>query len=264
MQSIPAETLIIVEPDDQQLRQSLQVLSERSPTSIHAAPLQVFSQLLNMAPVKRENDSWLSDVNARLQKRALVKSEHTGAGLHPAQLVGLVADTMKQCEEPILVCDGGEFGQWAQAFADSSTRIINGPSGAIGGSLCYAIAASIARPNATIFTLMGDGTAGFHFAEFETAVRESTGIIAIIGNDSCWNAEHQIQLRDYGTERTHACTLGQGVRYDQAAIGLGTTGAFVSDGESLQSALKKAIASSKQGLSTCINAQLDGLPAPTI
>ena len=45
----------------------------------------------------------------------------------------------------VLVCDGGEFGQWAQAYCSAPVRIINGMSGAIGAGLCYALAAKIAR-----------------------------------------------------------------------------------------------------------------------
>ena len=39
---------------------------------------------------------------------------------------------------------------------------------------------------------MGDGTFGFHMAEFETAVRRNLPFVAIVGNDACWNAESQI------------------------------------------------------------------------
>ena len=52
--------------------------------------------------------------------------------------------------DPVVVCDGGEFGQWAQAYCSAPVRIINGMSGAIGAGLCYAIAAKIARPGACL------------------------------------------------------------------------------------------------------------------
>ena len=48
---------------------------------------------------------------------------------------------------------------------------------------------------------MGDGTFGFHMAEFDTAVRCNLPFVAVVGNDATWNAEHQIQLREYGAER---------------------------------------------------------------
>ena len=116
----------------------------------------------------------------------------------------------------MLVCDGGEFGQWAQACCSAPVRIINGMSGAIGAGLCYALAAKIARrgdgagPD-------GDGTAGFHLMELDTAVREQAPVIAVIGNDLRWNAEHLIQLRSYGPQRLIGCELSPTARYDEVA-----------------------------------------------
>ncbi len=50
-------------------------------------------------------------------------------------------------------------------------RLINGPAGAIGASIPFAIAAKAARPEATVVAVLGDGSFGFHMAEFDTAVR---------------------------------------------------------------------------------------------
>ena len=161
-------------------------------------------------------------------------------------------------KNPILVCDGGEFGQWAQACLAAPRRLINGPSGAIGGGLCYGIAAKKACPDATVFVLTGDGSIGFHLAELETAAREGTPLVVVIGNDQCWNAEHQIQLRRYGPDRLIGCGLS-GARYDEAAIALGGHGEYVTDLADLDAALSRAIAAEKPA---CVNVAIEGLPAP--
>ena len=161
--------------------------------------------------------------------------------------------------ESVLICDGGEFGQWAQAVCSTDERVINGISGAIGGGLCYGIAARAARPGSTVISLMGDGTVGFHFAEFETAVRSGLPFVAVIGNDLRWNAEHQIQLREYGPERLIGCQLSD-ARYDLAAQALGGHGEFVTEIDQLEAALDRAIASGKPA---CVNVMIDGLPAPS-
>ena len=168
--------------------------------------------------------------------------------------------SMRDAALPLLISDGGEFGQWAQAALPVENRLINGPAGAIGGGLCYAIGAKVARPDATIFTLMGDGTAGFHFAEFETAVREKLPFVAVIGNDRRWNAEHQIQLRDYGAQRLIGCDLS-GARYDLAVAGLGGHGEHVTRRDELLPALRRAVAS---GLPACVNIEMEGLAAPIV
>ena len=183
----------------------------------------------------------------------------TGFRFHPRLLCEAVQRVLDTAAEPILVCDGGEFGQWAQASCTAPVRIVNGLSGAIGGGLCHALAAKLARPRATIVAMMGDGTAGFHFTELDTAVREGAAFVTVIGNDFRWNAEHQIQLRDYGPDRLIGCDLAPSARYDLAAAGLGCHGEHVTDPTGLDAALSRALAS---GRPACLNVEIDGVAAP--
>ena len=138
-------------------------------------------------------------------------------------------------------------------------RVINGVSGAIGGGLNYAIAAAKACPGAPILALMGDGTLGFHLAEFETAAREQLPFVAVVGNDQRWNAEHQIQLSAFGADRLIGCDLSA-ARYEQAVVALGGHGELVTQAEQLAPALERAFASGKPAL---VNVLIDGLPAPS-
>jgi acetolactate synthase-1/2/3 large subunit len=98
-----------------------------------------------------------------------------------------------------------------------------------------------ADPNSYVLVLMGDGTVGFHLAEFETAARAGQRIVTLIGNDRRWNAEYQIQLRKYGENRTYACELSN-ADYSQACIALGGWGERVDTPQALQLALQKAFA----------------------
>ena len=107
---------------------------------------------------------------------------------------------------------------------------------------------------------MGDGTAGFHFSEFETAVRYKLPIIVIIGNDKCWNAEHQIQVRKYGKDRLIGCELSD-ARYDKAVEALGGYGELVTDIKKLESSLKRAKNSKKP---SCLNVLINGQSAPIL
>ena len=125
--------------------------------------------------------------------------------------------------------------------------------------MCYAIAAKKAKPDVAVFALMGDGTVGFHFAEFETAARENTAFVVVIGNDECWNAEHQIQLREYGADRLIGCQLSA-ARYDLAVEALGGHGEHVTDLGALDAALTRAIGSGKVA---CVNVMMEGVPAPS-
>jgi acetolactate synthase-1/2/3 large subunit len=109
---------------------------------------------------------WRREVADRLAARSFDASQATRGKITPAALCAVVQKHLDAAERAILISDGGEFGQWAQACLTAPRRLINGPSGAIGGSLCYGIAARKAAPDATVIAMMGDGTAGFHFSEF--------------------------------------------------------------------------------------------------
>jgi acetolactate synthase-1/2/3 large subunit len=162
--------------------------------------------------------------------------------------------------DAVLVCDGGEIGQWAAACLHAPHRVINGVAGSIGSGLPYALAARCAVAGAPVIAVMGDGTVGFHVAEFDTAVRYGLGLVCVVGNDARWNAEYQIQLRDYGAARTIGCELLP-TRYDTVARAFGAHGEHVTDAAALAPALDRAIAS---GLPACLNVMIEGLPAPQI
>jgi acetolactate synthase-1/2/3 large subunit len=105
-----------------------------------------------------------------------------------------------------------------------------------------------------------DGTFGFHHAEIDTAVRHKLPFVAVIGNDARWNAEYQIQLRDYGASRAHGCELLP-TRYDLVAAAFGGFGELVTEARALPAAVERA---KRSGLPACINVMIEGVAAPRI
>ncbi|MCB1745176.1 MAG: thiamine pyrophosphate-binding protein, partial [Gammaproteobacteria bacterium] len=176
-------------------------------------------------------------------------------GIHPVDALRALDAVLDESSDPIFVCDGGEIGQWAQAVVGCRRRVINGPSGSIGGSLSFALGLKAARPQATVVALMGDGTFGFHMSELDTGVRNGLAITCMIGNDACWNAEHQIQLRDYGADRTHSCELLPS-RYDQVCVALGGHGEQVERAEDVAPALRRALASQRTAVLNVLTARV--------
>ena len=173
-------------------------------------------------PPAASHRAWRDEVAGAIGNRTVITE--ADVRFHPRAACEAVQRVLDAASDPVLVCDGGEFGQWSQALCTAPVRIINGLSGAIGGGLCHALAAKLARPEATVVAMMGDGSAGFHFTELDTAVREEAAFLTVIGNDFRWNAEHQIQLREYGPNRLIGCDLAPSARYDLAAAGLGCHG----------------------------------------
>ncbi|HEX6318663.1 MAG TPA: thiamine pyrophosphate-binding protein [Burkholderiales bacterium] len=176
---------------------------------------------------------------------------------HP---VAVCREVQKLLEAPdaVLVSDGGEFGQWAQACLSAPRRLINGPAGSIGSALPFAAAARLAYPQARVVAMLGDGTFGFHMSEIDTAVRYGLDYLAVIGNDAAWNAEYQIQLRAYGAARAHGCELLP-TRYGAAAAALGAHGEDVLSFSELNGALGRAIQSRKVA---CVNVMIERVAAP--
>jgi acetolactate synthase I/II/III large subunit len=159
----------------------------------------------------------------------------------------------------ILVADGGEFGQWIQGGVEAEPRLFNGPAGGIGGAIPMAIAARLHHPDRPVIAALGDGTFGFHAFELDTAARYRLPVVAVIGNDARWNAEHQLQIRHYGADRTVGCELSPS-RYEQVAVALGGHGEYVERADDLEPALDRALAC---GLPAVVNVMIEGLPAPT-
>jgi acetolactate synthase-1/2/3 large subunit len=199
---------------------------------------------------------WRDEVRAALRYRPPAWRE-IRSGNHP---VAVCREVQRLLDAPdaILVSDGGEFGQWAQACLAAPRRVINGPAGSIGAALPFAAAAQLAFPRARVVAMLGDGTFGFHTSEVDTAVRCGLNYLAVIGNDAAWNAEYQIQLRAYGAARAQGCELLP-TRYGAVAAAMGAHGEDVARFEELAPALARAAAAGKPA---CVNVMIERVAAP--
>jgi acetolactate synthase-1/2/3 large subunit len=150
--------------------------------------------------------------------------------------------------DDFLAFDGGDFCHFGRALLPAQMPkhwAYVSSLGMLGSSLPSAIAAKIAYPESRVINLSGDGAFGFNGMEFDTAVRHNLNVVTVLGNDSAWGIDRQIQLGLYG--RPVATDLLQ-TRYDQVVKGLGGYGEFVEEPEALQPALERAFASGKPAL----------------
>ncbi len=237
----PDARLVFIDPEAEALRRAGTLAAGRSYIDAQADAPAAAAAIVQ-ATTPRDRPDWCAAVDAATGYRT---DSSTAPGIHPRTICTQLQAALDAATDPVLICDGGEFGQWCQALLHAPMRLTNGLSGAIGGGIGYAIGAKIARPDATVILTMGDGTAGFTLAEFDTAARADAPFLAVIGNDACWNAEHHIQIRDYGEDRTVGCQLDPTTRYDQAAAALGCHGAKVTTDADLAPALDTAWASGK-------------------
>ncbi len=252
-----------VDSDDHELERSRRALGSRLRSAIRADTFPAIEALTDVSPeTPVRHRGWLDEVRQAIAFRPSAWDGVTaGEGrLHPVQALRPLQQILDRHPDSVLVSDGGEIGQWAQTCLSAPHRVINGVAGSIGSALPFAVAARLAQPEATVVAVMGDGTFGFHCAEIDTAVRYGLPFLAVVGNDARWNAEYQIQLRDYGRERTIGCELLP-TRYDKVCIGFGGHGEHVTTVEALLPAVERALDS---GLPACVNVMIEGVPAPII
>jgi acetolactate synthase-1/2/3 large subunit len=235
--------------------------SGRAAVTIHADPVVAAERLCAEAAGRawrhRDWGAAMAEARCTLPAEWPALRASSRAPLHPLRVCAALQPIVDR--GAVLVCDGGEFGQWIQAGVEAPVRLTNGLAGSIGSAIPMAVAARLARPGEPVIAALGDGTFGFHAFELDTAVRYGLPIVTVVGNDARWNAEHQIQLRQYGAERVVGCEL-RSSRYDQVAAALGGHGEMVERSADLEPALDRALASARPA---CVNVLIDGVAAPT-
>lgn len=253
-----------VDPDEAEIDRAQRALGARLQRSARADFASAAQSLAAAARPLPLHVGWCAEVRAALAWRPASwpgATSSTPGRLHPLQALGPLQEVIDSHPDSVFVCDGGEVGQWAQACLHAPTRIVNGVAGSIGSALPFALAARCALPpEVPVVAVSGDGSIGFHLAEFDTGVRHDLPVLVLVGNDARWNAEYQIQLKDYGAQRLHGCELLP-TRYDLAAAGLGAHGEWVQQPGDMPAALQRAMAS---GRPACVNVAIEGLAAPQL
>ncbi len=137
--------------------------------------------------------------------------------------------------------DGGDFCHFGRAYTPAlspKTWWYLPPLGMLGQALPTAIAAKAAYPNRRVFMFTGDGAFGFNAMEYDTAVRHNLPIVGVMGNDSAWGIDRQIQVGVYG--KAVATNLLPS-RYDLVVRGLGGHGELIEHPDELEPAVERAI-----------------------
>src|SRR2546430_2778770 len=191
---------------------------------------------------------WLDELRAARSAQA-EWAENLARSQTPMHAL-FVHKTLKPMLRPddCLVFDGGDFCHFGRSLLPAlkpKRWLYVSSLGMLGSSLPSALAAKLAYPDSRIFMLTADAAFGFNAMEFDTAVRHKLNVVAILGNDSAWGIDRQIQLGLYG--RPVATDLLQ-TRYEQVVQGLGGYGEFVERPEDLASALGRAFAAGRPAL----------------
>ena len=191
---------------------------------------------------------WLDDLRAARAAQA-EWAEALAATDTPMHAM-YVHKTLEEALRPddCLVFDGGDFCHFGRARLPARNKgrwSYVSTLGMLGSSLPTALATKLAFPESRVIVLSGDGAFGFNGMEFDTAVRHNLKVTCVLGNDSAWGIDRQIQLGLYG--RPVATDLLP-TRYDTVVEGLGGYGELVETPEQLRPALERALASDRPAL----------------
>src|SRR5947199_2355 len=157
--------------------------------------------------------------------------------IHPLRLCKEVRDFLRR--DAIVVVDGQEilnYGRQSIPTFAPGHRLNSGPFGCMGVGLPFGVGAKVARPDAQVLVLHGDGSYGLNAMEIDTAVRHRIPVLVVISNNGGWTADPQ------GSKPGR--NLGY-TRYDKVAQDFGAHGELVEKPHEIRPALERAWASGK-------------------
>jgi acetolactate synthase-1/2/3 large subunit len=233
-------------------------LNRRPSVGVLAAP-EEFLRALSAAVRPRDSwTGWVASLRARdaLREAEIARqaAEPGQGGLNPLHVVRAIDACLP--ERSVIVADGGDFVSTASYVVRPRgplSWLDPGAFGTLGVGAGFALAARLVRPEAEVWLLYGDGSAGLSLAEADTFARHGLSVVAVIGNDAGWTqiAREQVDILGDDVGTTLAAT-----DYHLAAAGLGARGFLVEDAASLEATLAEARAAAAPGRPAYVNVRL--------
>ncbi|ADP71854.1 thiamine pyrophosphate TPP-binding domain-containing protein [Rhodomicrobium vannielii ATCC 17100] len=203
-------------------------------------------------------DDWLASLRARDAARETdIDAQAATEGAHVNPVAFFRALDREAGENAIFVADGGDFVATA-SYIVRPRRPLSwldpGAFGTLGVGAGFALGAALARPDAEIWVLFGDGACGYSLAEFDTFVRHGIPVIAVVGNDAGWTQIAREQEKVLGDD---VGTVLARTAYHEVAAGFGAEGILVKTNAEVPEALRRARAAAKAGRPVLVNVWLD-------
>ncbi len=200
---------------------------------------------------------WLGELRERDAGREAEIAAGEGspaAGLDPVALCRQIEAALP--DDSVLVADGGDFVATASYVLRprGPLRWLDpGAFGTLGVGGGFALGAKLCRPEAEVWLLYGDGSAGYSLAEIDSCVRHGLPVIAVVGNDAAWSqiAREQVEILGDDVATNLAFT-----DYHRVAEGWGGVGIRIERADEVGPALAAARAAVAAGKPVVLNAIL--------
>ncbi|MBO0763245.1 MAG: thiamine pyrophosphate-binding protein [Hyphomicrobiaceae bacterium] len=215
----------------------------------------VLGQILAGMKGKVEPDRY-QDWRKQLAEGVAAKLKSPGANkpvedgdIHPLRLCEEISNFMRR--DSILVVDGQEilnYGRQSMPTFAPGHRLNSGPFGTMGVGLPFALGAKLAKPEAQVVCVHGDGSFGLNAMELDTAVRHCLPVLVVISLNGGWTADPNRDKpgRDLGY-----------TRYEKMAEALGCHGEYVDKAEDIRPALERAQTQVDRGKVAVVNVRTD-------
>jgi thiamine pyrophosphate-dependent acetolactate synthase large subunit-like protein len=196
--------------------------------------------------------SWrdrLAEEAAQKRERPSGNSLSDEVPIHPLRLCEEVKNFIDR--DAILVVDGQEILNYGRQSIPTYTpghRLNSGPFGTMGVGLPFGLGAKIAKPDAQVIVLHGDGSFGLNAMEIDTAVRHGIAVLVVISLNGGWTADPD-QVKP-------GRNLGY-TRFDLMAEALGCYGEYVEAPQDIRPALERAQAKVDEGMVAVVNVKTD-------
>jgi acetolactate synthase-1/2/3 large subunit len=216
--------------------------------------------LVQLSERARGHDRWNAWREALRERDSARELEIDGGATQPSGEVNPIAllRVLDSRLSPgaIVVGDGGDFVATA-AYTISPTGPLTwldpGAFGTLGVGAGFALGAKLARPEAEVWVLFGDGAAGYSLVELDTFVRHGIGVIAVVGNDAGWSQIARDQVEILGDD---VGTVLSRTDYHRVAEGFGAAGLIVETTERVPAILERAKKLAAAGRPVLVNAIL--------
>jgi acetolactate synthase-1/2/3 large subunit len=201
--------------------------------------------------------AWIDKLSERDRSREAEIEEQAAnedGALGPLSLLRTLDQLLD--EKSVIVGDGGDFvGTAAYTLSPRAplSWLDPGPFGTLGCGGGFALAAKRARADAEVWLLLGDGSSAFSLAELDTMARHGLGVVAIVGNDSCWSQIARDQVRLLGSATG---TELASCDYEMVAEGFGARGLVIEHRDHARERLEEARDIARTGTPVLVNARI--------
>jgi sulfoacetaldehyde acetyltransferase len=179
-------------------------------------------------------------------KRLEEMSHQDGNPIHPRRALWEVSRAVSEFgADTTVVADVGNISGSANAYFSSFEQprryIAAGSLGGIGVGFPTALGVKLARPDAPVLALVGDGAWSMSMQEVMTAVREKLSLVTVIFNNSVYGAERRNQYDFFGERYLY--TDLHNPSFATIAQNMGARGIRIERYEDIGAAVKTALAS---------------------